>query len=159
MNCPCGCDIELVGRQKAASPACRKRVERWRKGVTREQRRANRDGKLSHFEPEPVIFRDKFEASPFHWPVEKRDFSDPAYEPGRDMTLQPVFCRACGGVLIRDYAYLKCRACGFNDFMQCIGCTTHPRNAEWEAYLDLNGREAHEAASERVRASKRLFWR
>lgn len=29
--CPCGCGVTLVGRQKAATPACRKRLERQRK--------------------------------------------------------------------------------------------------------------------------------
>ena len=29
--CPCGCGVTLIGRQKSATPACRKRLERQRK--------------------------------------------------------------------------------------------------------------------------------
>ena len=29
--CPCGCGVTLIGRQKAATPACRKRLERQRR--------------------------------------------------------------------------------------------------------------------------------
>jgi len=32
--CPCGCGRVLAGRQERATPACRKRIERTRKGIT-----------------------------------------------------------------------------------------------------------------------------
>jgi hypothetical protein len=34
--CPCGCGVTLIGRQKAATPACRQRLSRGRKAVVPE---------------------------------------------------------------------------------------------------------------------------
>lgn len=159
--CPCGCGAILQGRQKSASPACRKRLER--------QRRPKCDA--SHFEPEsdlaPARTTDlwgrplvSFEASPFHWPIERRDFASADYDPMRDMTLQPAFCVFCGGVNRKSGAYIYCT---LNDrhwqFQECVGATDHPRNSDWEAYIALNGgHSARDAAIERMLAARRLRW-
>lgn len=148
--CPCGCGVLLAGRQRAASPACRKRLERSRKAPNPEPREAI--GALERLPETPKCDKilSRFEDSPFHYPPERRDFSAESYDPMEDLTLQPAFCLVCGGIYRRVCAYLICsRHPEHNIGIDCVGRLDHPRNEEWEAYLDANGREAFDAACDR----------
>ena len=77
----------------------------------------------------------------------KSIFDSKDYSPMRDMTCQPTHCD-CGQPFHRRGACLICKA-GHEHWMECVGREDHPRNAEWEAYLDANGRDAFQRAIER----------
>lgn len=81
-------------------------------------------------------------------------FDSKDYSPMRDMTCQPSHCE-CGQPFHRDGAYLFCRG-GHWRQIEAVGVFTHPRNAEWEAYLEDHGRDAFERAIERH--CKRRGW-
>lgn len=74
-------------------------------------------------------------------------FDSEDYSPMRDMTCQPTHCE-CGQPFRRHGGYLICTA-GHERGMECVGREDHTRNAEWEAYLDANGRDAFQRAIER----------
>jgi hypothetical protein len=75
-------------------------------------------------------------------------FDHPDYSPLRDMTCQPAVCEECGASYRRLGAYLICSN-GHNRSIECVGIEDHPRHAEWERYIDTNGREAWERAVDR----------
>lgn len=74
-------------------------------------------------------------------------FAAEDYDPMQDMTCQPTHCE-CGQPFRRHGVWLICKA-GHELGMDCVGRQDHPRNAEWEAYLDTNGRDAFQSAIER----------
>jgi hypothetical protein len=85
-------------------------------------------------------------------------FDDPNYEVMRDMTCQPATCEQCGGLYRRDGAYLICQANNDHErFCEPVGREDHPRHAEWQSYLETNGREAFERAIERHLERQRFF--
>jgi hypothetical protein len=93
----------------------------------------------------------EFLAPIFVHPPISRDFDSEDYNPFHDMTLQPVACH-CGGIYARAGAYLNCsRDPEHWRFFDCVGRTNHPRNPEWEHYLDTNGRDAFTRAIQRNR--------
>ncbi len=84
-------------------------------------------------------------------------FDHPDYDPMRDMTCQPVACEECTADYRREGAYLICRH-GHTRGIDCVGREDHPRHAEWERYIDTNGREAWERAVNRMLERRRRPW-
>jgi len=83
-------------------------------------------------------------------------FDKEDYSPVRDMTCQPRHCE-CGAAYRRDGGYLFCKS-GHERGAEPVGREDHPRNAEWEAYLEANGRDAFERAVDRHIAQRRRGW-
>lgn len=72
-----------------------------------------------------------------------------------DMTCQPLTCD-CGRAYYREGAFLLCPV-GHSRMIEAVGCPDHPRNGEWEAYLDAGGRESFEQAVQRHIQSRRRW--
>lgn len=78
-------------------------------------------------------------------------FDREGYSLMEDMTGQPEECEQCGAPYRREAAFLVCTKHPDKHSRYCepVGRPEHPKNPEWEAYLDVNGRDAFTRAVER----------